>query len=89
MEDTISKFKLWSGWYLTNVGTTNGFVESPKGIFGVSILFGGCSYPKRCKVRSPSYNNLFWLGKSSSSLVLSDLVTLIGTIDIVFGEVDR
>ena len=37
MEDTIRKFKLWSGSYKTNVGTSNGFVESPKGIFGVSI----------------------------------------------------
>lgn len=64
-------------------------MESPKGAFGVSILFDGSPIPKRCKVRSPSYNNLFWLGKSVRGLVLSDLVTLIGTIDIVFGEIDR
>lgn len=58
-------------------------------MFGVSILFNGTAYPVRCKVRSPSYNNLFWLGKASKGIVLSDLVTLIGTIDIVFGEIDR
>lgn len=89
MEDTIQKFKLWSGSYNTNNGFSTGFVESPKGMFGVSILFNGTAYPVRCKVRSPSYNNLFWLGKASKGIVLSDLVTLIGTIDIVFGEIDR
>lgn len=89
MEDTISKFKLWSGSYTTNVGTSYSFVESAKGIFGVNMWFSGGPKPFRCKVRSPSYNHLFMLGEIAKGLSLSDLVTLIGTIDIVFGEIDR
>lgn len=89
MEDTISKFKFWSGSYSTNKGTSNGLVESAKGIFGVSIMFNGSAIPLRCKVRSPSYNHLLWLGKIARGYYLSDLVALIGTIDIVFGEIDR
>lgn len=89
MEGTIRKFKLWSGSYETSIGHSVGSVESPKGLFSVSTWFDGSSIPVRCKVRSPSYNHLFWLGKVSVGSSLSDLVALIGTIDIVFGEIDR
>ena len=89
MEGTIKSFKLWSGSTCLSKSSSNAIIESPKGVFGVSIITDSTSKPIRCKIRSPSYNNLFWLKKVSKGLLLADLITLIGTIDIVFGEIDR
>lgn len=89
MEGTIDSFKMWSGLYNLCRGTALSAIESPKGLFGVFIVSEGTSIPSACKVRSPSYNNLNWLGSSVKNNLLSDLITLIGTIDIVFGEIDR
>lgn len=89
MEDVINHFKVWSGAYLNQSGIQETYIESSKGIFGVNIILDSSSIPVTCKIRSPSYNHLFLLKVLAKNLQLADLITLIGTIDIVFGEVDR
>jgi NADH-quinone oxidoreductase subunit D len=89
MEDLIEHFCSWhSGLYIkTNLALTT--IESPKGEFGVSLISGDSYKPVRCKIRSPSYHNLQFLPKLVKGHLLGDLAALIGTIDIVFGEIDR
>jgi NADH-quinone oxidoreductase subunit D len=89
MEKTINHFKVWSGTLKSKKSFTNSFVESPKGMFGCSIFLKKNSEPFLCKIRSPSYNNLLWIKYKTYGLSLQDLVSMIGTIDIVFGEIDR
>lgn len=89
MESIISHFKYWSSGFKIKENISTFYVESPKGEFGVTIFFDGSEKPFRCKIKSPSYNNLQFLKTLSIGKFLSDLVTLIGTIDIVFGEIDR
>lgn len=89
MEDLIEYFLNWhSGLHIkSNISSIT--IESPKGEFGVSIISDNSNKPFRCKIRSPSYHNLQVLPKIVKGHLLADLATLVGTIDIVFGEVDR
>lgn len=89
MEDLINHFKLWSKGIKVSTGYTFQSVESPKGEFGVSLLSDGTNKPYKCKVRSPAYHHLQVMPKIGRGHFLADLVTLVGTVDIVFGEVDR
>lgn len=89
MEKLINHFKYWSEGFVVKKGWTYRAVESPKGEFGVSIVSDNTNKPYRCKVRSPAYHHLQVLSKISKGHFLADLVTLIGTVDIVFGEIDR
>lgn len=89
MEQLIQHFKYWSEGFPVNQGWTYKAVESPKGEFGVSLLSDGTNKPYKCKVRSPAYHHLQVLPTISKGHFLADLVTLMGTIDVVFGEVDR
>lgn len=89
MEEIIKHFKYWSDGFVVNSNWTYQSIESPKGEFGVTLISDGTNKPYRCKVRSPSYQNLQALPQMSKGHFLADLVTLIGTIDIVFGEIDR
>jgi len=89
MEALISHFKYWSSGFYVATGYTYANVESPKGEFAVSLISDNSSKPYRCKVRSPAYHHLQVLPKITKNHFLADLVTLIGTIDIVFGEIDR
>ena len=89
MEELIHHFKGWSDGFDIDSNWTYQSIESPKGEFGVSIISDGTQKPYRCKIRSPSYQNSQALPKIGKGHFLADLVTLIGTIDIVFGEVDR
>lgn len=89
MEDVITNFKIWSGTNFINKGETSVYIESSKGIFGVNTILDNSTIPITCKIRSPSYNHLYMLKSLSKGLQLADLITLIGTIDIVFGEIDR
>jgi NADH:ubiquinone oxidoreductase subunit D len=89
MEGVIKHFKYWSEGYVVPKGFTYQTVESPKGEFGVTLLADDTNTPYRCKVRSPAYNHIQFLPKLLKGALLADLVTLIGTIDIVFGEIDR
>lgn len=89
MEDLIKHFKFWSEGFKVKSNFTYKAVESPKGEFGVSLFSDNSSKPYKCKVRSPAYHHLQVLPKIAKGHYLADLVALIGTVDIVFGEVDR
>ncbi len=89
MEQLINHFKYWSEGFVINSGWTYQAVESPKGEFGVSLMSDNSNKPYKCKVRSPAYHHLQVLPEISKGHFLADLTTLIGTIDIVFGEIDR
>ncbi len=89
MEQLINHFKYWSEGFPVKSGWTYRAVESPKGEFGVSLISDGTNIPYRCKVRSPAYHHLQVLPKIAKGHFLADLVALMGTIDIVFGEIDR
>ena len=89
MEQTIRHFKYWSEGFRITGGYTYAAVESPKGEFGATLVANGSNRPYRCKVRSPAYHHLQILPKLVKGHMLADLVTLMGTIDIVFGEIDR
>jgi NADH:ubiquinone oxidoreductase subunit D len=89
MEQLIKHFKFWSEGFKIKSNVTYRGVESPKGEFGVTLFSDNSSKPYKCKVRSPAYHHLQALPKISKGHFLADLVALVGTIDIVFGEVDR
>lgn len=89
MENLIKHFKFWSEGFKVKSNFTYQAVESPKGEFGVTLFSDNSSKPYKCKVRSPAYHHLQVLPKIAKGHFLADLVTLIGTVDVVFGEVDR
>lgn len=89
MEDLITHFINWHSGEIIQSSNSIVYIESPKGEFGVNLISNNSSFPKRCKVRSPSYHNLQALPKITKGHYLADLAALIGTIDIVFGEIDR
>ena len=89
MEKLISHFKYWSEGFPVKKGFTYKAVESPKGEFAVTMISDNTNKPYKCKVRSPAYHSMHVLPLLAKGYFLADLVTLIGTIDIVFGEIDR
>lgn len=89
MENLIKHFKYWSEGINIKSGITYQSVESPKGEFGVTLLADNTSKPYKCKVRSPSLHHIQLTPKIAKGHFLADLATLVGTIDIVFGDVDR
>ena len=89
MEELIKHFKHWSSGIKIKSGYTYQSVESPKGEFGVTLIADGSNKPYKCKIRSPAYHHLQVLPKIGKGHFLADIVTLVGTVDIVFGEVDR
>jgi len=64
-------------------------IETPKGEFGVFLVSDGSAKPYRCKIRAPAYAHLQGLDFMSKGHMLADVVANIGSIDIVFGEIDR
>jgi NADH-quinone oxidoreductase subunit D len=89
MEHLIKHFKFWSEGFKIKSNVTYRGVESPKGEFGVTLFSDNSSKPYKCKVRSPAYHHLQLVPRMAKGHFLADLVALIGTVDIVFGEVDR
>lgn len=89
MENTIVDFKDWSENFELPSNMLSKSIESPKGEFGVCILSDNTNKPYRLKVRSPAYHSMQACPKLTKGHFLADLVALIGTIDIVFGEIDR
>lgn len=89
MEDLINHFKYYSDGLIVPRGITYKNVESPKGEFGVILISDGSSKPYRVKIKPASYHNLQYLTILTQNHLFSDLVTLIGSQDIVLGEVDR
>ncbi|GAA5802864.1 NADH-ubiquinone oxidoreductase [Helicostylum pulchrum] len=89
MEALIHHFKLYSEGYSVPAGETYTVVEAPKGEFGVFLVSDGSNRPYRCKIRAPGFSHLQGADFMSRNHLLPDMVTIIGTMDIVFGEVDR
>jgi NADH dehydrogenase (ubiquinone) Fe-S protein 2 len=89
MEALIHHFKLYSESFPVAPGETYVSVEAPKGEFGVFIVSDGSNKPYRCRIKAPGFLHLQALDFMSRGHLIADLVTIIGTQDIVFGEVDR
>ena len=89
MESLIHHFKICSYGYFIKSNEVYSSVEAPKGEFGVYLCSNSSNKPYRCKFRSPGFFHLQGLGVLSKNHFLADIITLIGSIDIVFGEIDR
>ncbi|GIL87291.1 hypothetical protein Vretimale_1756 [Volvox reticuliferus] len=89
MEALIHHFKLYTEGFHVPAGETYRAVEAPKGEFGVYLVSRGGNRPYRCKIRSPGYAHLQMMDVISKGAMLADVVTIIGTMDVVFGEIDR
>lgn len=89
MESTIRDFKYWSENVFIKSNVVSKTIEAPKGEFGVTLVSDNSNYPYRVKVRSPAYQHLQLCPRITKGHFLADLVAIIGTIDIVFGEIDR
>ena len=89
MEALIHHFKLYTEGYHVPAGEVYAFVEAPKGEFGVYLVSDGSNKPYRCKIRAPGYPHLQALDFLASGHMVADVAALIGSIDIVFGEIDR
>ena len=89
MESLISHFKYYSEGFTVQAGLVYMQLESPKGEFGIFICSNGGTRPYRCKLRAPGFFHLQGLNLLSQKHFIADVVTIIGTLDIVFGEVDR
>ena len=89
MESMIHHFKLFTEGYCLPEGEVYSAVEHPKGEFGIYLVSDGANKPYRIKIRAPGFSHLASMDEMSKGHMLSDVVTIIGTQDIVFGEVDR
>jgi len=89
MEALIHHFKLYTEGYHVPKGETYTAVEAPKGEFGVYLVSDGSNKPYRCKIRPPSFAFLQALDLMSKGHMLADIPSIIGSLDIVFGEIDR
>lgn len=89
MEALIHHFKLFTEGYCVPVGETYAAVEAPKGEFGCYLVSDGANKPFRCHLRAPGFAHLSSMDAIVKGHMLSDVVAMIGTYDIVFGEVDR
>jgi len=89
MEALIHHFKIYTQGVVVPEGETYTGTEAPKGEFGVYIVSNNTNRPYRCKIKAPGFNHLQALNFMSKGHLIADVVTIIGTQDIVFGEVDR
>jgi NADH-quinone oxidoreductase subunit D len=89
MEALIHHFKLYTEGFHVPAGEVYAAVEAPKGEFGVYLVGDGSNKPYRCKIRAPSFVHLAALDYMGRGHMLADFSAIIGSLDIVFGEVDR
>lgn len=89
MESLIHHFKSYTEGVLVPCGETYTATEAPKGEFGVYLISNGSEKPYRCKIKAPGFGHLQALNHMSKGHMIADVVTIIGTQDIVFGEIDR
>jgi len=89
MEATIHHFKFFTEGFILPFGETYTVTEAPKGEFGVYLISNNTERPYRCKIKAPGFGHLQALNDMSSGHMIADVVTIIGTQDIVFGEIDR
>jgi len=89
MESLINHFKYYSEGIRVPRGFAYKAIEAPKGEFGTSIVSDGTSKPYRCKIRTPAYHHMQVMPRMVQGHYFADLVTVLGSLDIVFGDVDR
>jgi len=89
MESLIHHFKYYTEGFIISKEDTYVSVEAPKGEFGVFLLSNNTNRAYRCRIKSPGFLHLQGLDLLVSGGLLADLVTIIGTLDLVFGEIDR
>jgi NADH dehydrogenase (ubiquinone) Fe-S protein 2 len=89
MEAVIHHFKFYTEGFVLPFGETYTATEAPKGEFGVFLVSNGTEKPYRCKIKAPGFGHLQALNVMSKGHLIADVVTIIGTQDIVFGEIDR
>ena len=89
MESLINHFKHYSEGMIVPKGFAYKAVEAPKGEFGVALISDGTGNPYRCKIRTPAYHHMQVMSRLSQGHYFADLVTVLGSLDIVFGDVDR
>ncbi|MBT3047750.1 MAG: NADH-quinone oxidoreductase subunit D [gamma proteobacterium symbiont of Ctena orbiculata] len=89
MEGLIHHFKLFTEGYCPPVGEAYAAVEAPKGEFGCYIISDGANKPYRLKIRAPGFPHLAAMDEMVKGHMLADVVAVIGTMDVVFGEIDR
>ena len=89
MEALINHFKFYTENFVIKTGETYIATEAPKGEFGVYLLSNNTDHPYRCKIKAPGFGHLQALNDMCKNHLIADVVTIIGTQDIVFGEIDR
>jgi NADH-quinone oxidoreductase subunit D len=89
MEALIHHFKLYTEGFHVPAGETYTAVEAPKGEFGVYIVSDGTNKPYRCKIRAPGFAFMSSMDQLSRGHMLADSVAILGSLDVVFGEIDR
>jgi NADH-quinone oxidoreductase subunit D len=89
MEALIHHFKLYSEGFHVPQGEVYAAVEAPKGEFGVYLIADGTNMPYRCKIRAPSFPHLAAMDQMNRGHMLADVSAILGSLDIVFGEIDR
>ena len=89
MEALIHHFKLYTEGFRVPEGEVYAAVEAPKGEFGVYLVADGSNKPYRCKIRAPSFPHLQAMDFLTRKHMLADVSAILGSIDIVFGEIDR
>jgi NADH-quinone oxidoreductase subunit D len=89
MEELIHHFKLFTEGMHVPPGEAYAAVEHPKGEFGIYAISDGANKPYRLKIRAPGYVHLSALDEIAKGHMIADAVTIIGTMDVVFGEIDR
>jgi NADH-quinone oxidoreductase subunit D len=89
MEALIHHFKLYTEGFHVPEGESYTAVEAPKGEFGVYLVSDGTNKPYRCKIRAPGFYFMAAMDHLSRGHMLADSVAIIGSLDIVFGEIDR
>jgi NADH-quinone oxidoreductase subunit D len=89
MESLIHHFKLFTEGYTLPAGEAYAAIEHPKGEFGIYLVSDGANKPYRLKIRAPGFPHLAAMNEMAEGHMLADVVAIIGTMDIVFGEIDR
>ena len=89
MESLIHHFKLYTEGFIVAKEEVSSIVEAPKGEFGIYMVSNNTNLPYRCRIKAPGFLHLQGINMMTKSCLLADLVTIIGTQDLVFGEIDR